>query len=54
MQADDDANARIPQVERMRVSLASVADDRNGATRQSREIRVGVVEERRHHGTPSA
>ena len=47
-QADDDVDAAVAQVQRVGVSLAAVADHRDGAAVEPGEVRVVVVIELRH------
>jgi hypothetical protein len=42
-EADDDVEAAVFQVEGMRVSLAAVAEDGDGSSREAREVGVVLV-----------
>ena len=48
-EAHDDIDAALVEVERMRVALAAVADDRHGLAGQRGRVRVVVVVHRRRH-----
>ena len=48
-QADDDADARLAQVQRVGVALAAEADDRDGLAGERRRVRVRVVVHLRRH-----
>ena len=48
--ADDDAEAGVAQVLRLRASLNAVAENGDGLPRQGAGIRIGVVEDFDHDG----
>src|SRR4029077_2697858 len=53
-QPDDDVDSTISQIQRVRVSLAAVADDRYSPSLETADIRVSVVIKFCHVEIPSA
>src|SRR6185437_3096196 len=48
----DDIDAAVSQVQRVRVALAAVADDRDASSIETADIGVSIVEKARHFSQP--